>query len=534
MKTFIDKTNLANYFKIIQRLLPICFLIFSINMMAQRTGGAGSVGGSGSSGGGEVGGTQAVNSITGEAAPCPETTNYEYKLIDVSGGTDWTVYSYSWSAYIINNGGIYYQGSVSNSKQNPCYVTWSKPTNDASSKATIACEITFYKEGNKDANGNLQEYKTITSTKSIVIKYLPDPGTITGPNWVAPGNTTVTKYEIAAVSNATSYSWTLPQGWAFQPNTDQTKNTVYVIAPSAGKSGNICVAAKNSTCTMTSNLSCIFVKNENDKPVINPNTKPGTVCTTAPHDYTLSIPPVAYATGYLWSVSGTGASIPGDRTTTSVILHTDANINGNATVTVTAYFAYNRTTQDYFTFSMTNQTPGQPELDGDYMGCASGAHTKIYVLNPPSYPVSYRWTWSPTSGIKVIAAGNGATVLPNSPGMYNIYATPVNACGTGTKSELYPYDVLNCNRTTAVENNTVSPKEISFYPNPASNSFELIVPSKGTSQVKLISVTGQVVKQIDIHDQKNTINVSDIAPGLYILNVVSDGELLNKQIEITK
>lgn len=377
---------------------------------------------------------------------------------------------------------------------------------------------------------------------SILLSY--NPGAISGPTFVQCGDQTPRTYSIAPVTNANYYNWSLPPGWTYKPGTCSTCNQITVIPPTYCSSGKICVLPKNTWCGYSDalNYSCMDVINHNPDPDFTATLSE--VCTkNSTHDYTVSVRPITTgngyltnATGYLWTVTGGNASFPGSVNGPSAVIRTNANVTNYITVTLTAYFPFGKSTQRSFPVSLTDQIPGAADLDGDYMGCASGASTSIHVLNTPTnYHVSYRWTWSPTGGIKVISAGAGATVIPTSPGMYNIYATSRSVCGSGPRSDIFPYDVLNCAPVaTAVEDVKETPKEISFYPNPANNSFELIIPSKGTAQVKLISLTGQVVKQFQVQDQQTTINVADVTPGLYILNVVSNEETLNKQIEIVK
>jgi hypothetical protein len=67
------------------------------------------------------------------------------------------------------------------------------------------------------------------------------PGTITGTATVCPGITGLV-YSIAAVPNATSYTWSFPGGWSITSGS----NTISPTVTSGANSGNITVAAVNS------------------------------------------------------------------------------------------------------------------------------------------------------------------------------------------------------------------------------------------------------------------------------------------------
>jgi gliding motility-associated-like protein len=77
---------------------------------------------------------------------------------------------------------------------------------------------------------------------SVTVKLVPaKPGSITGETTAIPGETEV--YSVQAVANATSYTWTLPNGWSGSSNT----NTISVVVGST--SGTISVVANANSCS---------------------------------------------------------------------------------------------------------------------------------------------------------------------------------------------------------------------------------------------------------------------------------------------
>jgi len=65
---------------------------------------------------------------------------------------------------------------------------------------------------------------------------------------------------------------------------------------------------------------------------------------------------------------------------------------------------------------------------------------------------------------------------------------------------------------------------LTMYPNPARSNFNIKLGQSISSNVKLVvvSVTGKVVKRLSLNSGLNTIDVSDLASGLYILNISSE------------
>lgn len=456
-------------------------------------------------------------SVSGETNPCPNRY-YNYQLNNIPETPDgYSGPFFDWTPV---------KGSGFSTNAN-CNIIWDNETS-----GSITGIVIFKKANTADM--------TYSAKLNVTIKKLGSIGQISGPTSVPCGSTTPVNYYVPAVANANLYQWTLPPGWTFAPGSCTTCNQISVIPPTSCKSGWICVVAKNTDCSTQTTSSCVYVKNENPVPVLNSPIMH--ICTTSPHDYPYSINPLPGALNYSWNVTGAGASIPGNPTGPSATLHTDQNVNGNITLTVTAYFPYNKTTQVTITINLTNQTPSAPQLTGNkYLECVYYDDVVITVNNIPSaYSTGYTWSFTgPIGGIKLVGAGPQINVIANRVGSYNVYAKATNACGTSPLSWYYPIDVIECSRqimTTAIptEDAATDAKEIIFYPNPASNSFELVLPSKGTAQIKLISLHGQVIKQFEMTDQQANLNVSDVAPGLYILSIYSNGETVNKRIEITR
>jgi len=82
--------------------------------------------------------------------------------------------------------------------------------------------------------------------------------------------------------------------------------------------------------------------------------------------------------------------------------------------------------------------------------------------------------------------------------------------------------------TTASVNDIFENHTIQLFPNPTSTSFQL---SKPVQKVAVYNMTGQLVKQFE--DDKSSFNISDLASGIYIIQVV-DTENNRSSIKLVK
>ncbi|WP_170111412.1 HYR domain-containing protein, partial [Mangrovibacterium marinum] len=170
---------------------------------------------------------------------------------------------------------------------------------------------------------------TATANYTINVSPLPPatPGIIAGNSDVCNDNTEFT-YSIAAVTDATTYTWTVPSGWTITGGQGTTSITVEATATAV--SGNISVTAGNSCGTSTASLFPVNV-------VTSPPAIPGAIdgltaiCPTLTTVYTTS-----GATGadyYTWTVP-TGWTIDAGQGTTSITVTVPIGASsGNVTVT---------------------------------------------------------------------------------------------------------------------------------------------------------------------------------------------------------
>ncbi|MDX8339951.1 T9SS type A sorting domain-containing protein [Draconibacterium sp. IB214405] len=67
--------------------------------------------------------------------------------------------------------------------------------------------------------------------------------------------------------------------------------------------------------------------------------------------------------------------------------------------------------------------------------------------------------------------------------------------------------------------------EFSVYPNPTSSTLTISRPETSESEIALIyTITGTVKKQIQLYEQENLVDVSELTPGIYFISI--DSEIL--------
>ena len=240
------------------------------------------------------------------------------------------------------------------------------------------------------------------------------PCTIIGPTSVCQGSSQT--YTIPELSNATSYSWTLPSGWSGNSSTT-TSITVFF----GSSDGTISVSAYNSCgsstqCTLSISVTSIPAQ---------PGDISGETNVTPDQSYTYSIASVSGATSYTWTLpSGWSGS------STSNSISATAGTSGG-TISVTANNSCGASTPS--TLNVFTCTP--PAQPGTITGLTSVCQglSQTYTISEVAGATSYSWTlpsgWSGSSSsstITTIAGVNGGTIS----------ATANNSCGASNQRTL--------------------------------------------------------------------------------------------------
>jgi PKD repeat protein len=222
-------------------------------------------------------------------------------------------------------------------------------------------------------------------------------GLITGPTSVCAGSTQT--YSVGPVTNATTYSWTVPTGAVI--NSGQGTNTISVTF--AGTSGTICVTPSNGCVSGTQVCTAITV---NPLPVPSASASPTTICSG--NSSTLN---ASGGTSYSWApatglscstCSSTSAS-PGSSTTYTVFV---TNVNGcsaNTTVSLTV-----------------NPTP-TPTVTANPSTVCAGSTSALTATGGSTY------SWSPATGLSSTTIAN-PNATPTATTTYTVVVTSGAGC----------------------------------------------------------------------------------------------------------
>ena len=289
--------------------------------------------------------------------------------------------------------------------------------NTTAGTVTGAYTITV-KAGNQCGTGGAQNL--VVNLSNIPAQ----PGTITGNTNICGG--TSQQYNITAVPEATTYTWTVPtaQGWTTTGNT----TTTFLNTTAGTGSGNVTVTATNFCGTSAPKALAVTVTNIPATPgLITGNTN---VCGGTAQQY--KIAKVTSATSYTWTAVGNGW-------TTATGTPQDTFLNATAgtaatTVTVTATNFCGTGAAQTLTVNVTN-IPGQPgTITGRDSLCAGTGDT--YSIGAVNEATTYTWTPPTGTGITGTAATNGlsyvlGTTGATPAGTYVLTVKASNGCGTG-------------------------------------------------------------------------------------------------------
>ncbi len=257
-----------------------------------------------------------------------------------------------------------------------------------------------------------------STAQTLVVTVTPtpaQPGPITGNASVCAGSLEI--YSIAAVTGATSYTWTLPGGWTGTSTTTSINATVGVAG------GTISVVANNACGSSISQT--LIVTMGGGPPPSQPGAINGLITVCQGSSQTYSIASVVGATSYTWTLP---AGWVGTSTTTSITA-TVGSTGGTISVTATNNCGTSIAQTLVVTVSPTPVQPGP--ITGNSAVCQGSSQT--YSISPVAGATSYVWTlpvgWtgsSTTTSITATASANAG----------NITVEAVNACGTGVDQTL--------------------------------------------------------------------------------------------------
>ncbi|MFZ4399768.1 MAG: T9SS type A sorting domain-containing protein [Bacteroidales bacterium] len=394
--------------------------------------------------------------INGSASICASTSN-TYSITAVAGAT-----SYTWTL--------------------PGGWTGNSTTNSITANAGST-------NGNITVKANNSCGSSVLQTKSITVNSSPvQPASITGNASICAASSNI--YSITAVAGATSYTWTIPNGWTG----NSTTNSITAIAGSTN--GNITVKANNSCGSSALQTKSIIVNSSPAQPAIisgNANT-----CAASSNIY--SITAVAGATSYTWTLPGgwTGNS------TTNSITAIAGSTNGSISVTAnnSCGSSASQTLNVISNITDTSVIVSGPMLTSN----ASGA---VYQ-------------WINCNGNTILSGQINQNYTASISGSYAVIVTK-NGC-TDTSS-CYSMSIVGIN-----ENITTSSIHVS--PNPNVGKFIVETENTEIESIEIFNLIGEKIFQKISPSSKTEIDLNIHPKGIYFVKLSGKNSSLIKKIII--
>lgn len=155
-------------------------------------------------------------------------------------------------------------------------------------------------------------------------------------------------------------------------------------------------------------------------------------------------------------------------------------------------------------------------------GCSNSDSIMVEVQAGPAIPTitfnnnnlssnasgTYQWYLNG----QAISGANAATHTPIQTGFYQVGVSGPNGCETRSLA----YDYIHTSVRQVVQH-------ISLYPNPAKNQVQLNTTPEMFKQFRLTDQSGKILLSGELNPNgHNTLQIEGLAPGFYILNLISD------------
>ena len=340
--------------------------------------------------------------IIGQTTVCQGQTNVNYSVPTIANST-----GYVWTVPIDAT-------IIAGNNTNNIFVNY----------ATTALSGNIFVYGTNDCGNG-----TVSPNFAVTVNPLPGTaGTIIGSSIVCQGQNNV-NYSVPAIANATGYFWSLPAGAMIV--TGNNTNSITVNYSNIAVSGNISVYGTNNCGNgiASSNFAVTVNPLPGEAGVI---TGQSTVC-QGQTGVNYSIPEIANATGYIWTIPSGATLVSGNNTNSITVNYSNTATSGNVTVYGTNNCG-NGTISPNFAI-MVNPLPGAP-------GTIAGTTTVCQGQNNVSYSVpiitnATGYIWSLPSGATIISGNNTNSIIVNYSSTAlsgNISVHGTNDCGNGSLS----------------------------------------------------------------------------------------------------
>lgn len=203
---------------------------------------------------------------------------------------------------------------------------------------------------------------------------------------------------------------------------------------------------------------------------------------------------------------------------------------------------YGGSTLDVF-FSFTIGSTTSVNIDG-----YSDVNLHLYLLDGSGSLIDqqyYGWVDSgDDAGTYIFVPTDGSPLRPSLPaGTYYVVAEGTSSDGSigvtietpaGTSCRKSTPSISRRSDQFVTIENSESTATILFYPNPASNKLYFNKSNAADFSVRIMDLHGSCVKMLEFKEAISTVDISDLAPGMYIISYHKQGVLYNDKLIITR
>ncbi|MFZ4399874.1 MAG: T9SS type A sorting domain-containing protein [Bacteroidales bacterium] len=398
---------------------------------------------------------------------------------------------------------------------------WTLPNGANGTSSTNSITVNYGTSavsGNITVKGNNACGAGVSTTLAITVIPLPaNAGTISGLTVVCLGQNAV-NYNVPAITNATSYSWTLPNGASGTSST----NSITVNYGTSAVSGNITVKGINLCGEGDSSILVITVSHPPTSEIISGATAvyqgQNAVVYSCPSDTTV--------TSYSWDIPNGSTAI--FYTSDSMILNYSLSAVSGYIILERSNLCGNALSSLYITVN-----PFVPNCSAQFDLVADTALPHHYfIVNNASgvLPLHYNWSWGDGTQDTI----SFPTHTYSTAGYYNICLTITDSVGCTVTYCDSSYLQKSANAIISI---TVVPQgylriaknglsdKIKIYPNPASDKLTIDLQQLKNLQNTMVSIydiQGKVILKKNISQPQTELYISSFAKGVYVVKVSND------------
>jgi hypothetical protein len=394
-------------------------------------------------------------------------------------------------------------------------------------------------------------------TKGLVVKtVLPGAvSSITGSvdpcNGIGAGNSL--PYSAATSTNSNIYVWSSTNaGISFV--TGQGSQNVNVSFPNNIAAGSITVRAARfcGADTFFTGPRSLTVKTAMPvKPAAITSSTLLDPCSKLGSNETYTVASTANTTGYLWSVTGTGASVSSNGTVNGVVDYTTAFRSGSVAVRSQRVCGSSTFSSAPISVTLRVALPTTPVVTGLLTPCRN--QTEIYKATS-SNTTSYNWTVATGLTLSSSALDSAIVVTGATFTRASLNCTAVRACGSTNINSVTRITGLVRPATGCAPGSRMSSPERFLgtadanaitvgivYPNPAKTAFTVNIKNNSkatTATLQIINIYGQVVKTYNTVNNAGMVNYTienaSLSNGQYFVRYTIGEEFGNIKLNIVK